>query len=124
MLAAAAAALALSACGGTGPEPAQEAPEPAAPADLGAVGDALGWECGDELVDVAGYTKRVCAIPDDLMEPGMTSNAVGLHAWSERAHVDTYQESYLGDGVLVVGDGWFADAPTERVAEAVRSALD
>lgn len=118
----------LSACG-SGDDDASPAGADAAPvesqqeADLGEKGEALGWDCAEEMVDMAGYTKRACAIPDDLMEPGMSSNAIGLHGWSEQEHVDTYEELYLGDGVLVVGDGWFADAPTERVAAAVREAL-
>lgn len=120
---------ALSACGSEAeeqqPAPGADAPQPASTqeADLGEKADALGWDCGEELVDGAGYTKRVCAIPDDLMEPGMSSNAIGLHGWYEQDHVDTYEELYLGDGVLVVGDGWFADVPTERVASAVREAI-
>lgn len=123
------AGLLLAGCGGDpvdeGPVEV-EVPESVAPADVAALGDELssaGWACGEPLVDGAGYDKVVCGIPDDLMTPGMTSNAVGVHAWSEGVHVDTYREMYLGEDVLVVGEGWFIAGPTQAAADAAAGVL-
>ena len=98
-------------------------------ADLGEVGGALedewGVDCGEELVDMAGFTKRVCGIPDELMSPGMSSNAVGLHAFTEQSQVDMFRDSYVseGDG-FAQGEGWFLQAPSQEIADQAAAVIN
>lgn len=83
-----------------------------------------GVECGEQIVDMAGYPKVVCGIPDDLMAPGMTNNAIGLQSFEESGQAEQFRDSYVpeGDG-FVIGDGWFVHAPSQEIADRVASIL-
>ena len=127
-------ALALSGCGGGDePEPVGEPVEaaqgtPVAQVDLVQMGAALeaewGVECGDRIVDMAGYPKVVCGIPDELMSPGMSSNAVALQSFEETGQAEQFRDSYVteGDG-FVIGDGWFVQAPSQEIADEAASVV-
>ena len=132
--------LALAACSGggsgSGGDP-EGAPTEAGGDDRGAVtqgdvdalgatlGDAWGVDCGESLVDMAGYPKIVCPIPDDMMTPGMDSNAVSIQTFTEWEQADEFEASYVMDGEgFVVGNGWFVQAPTPEIAEAAASELE
>ena len=129
----AALALTLSGCGSDGgavePDPTVEQGAPVAEVDLSEMGAAIetGWgvECGDEMVDGAGYPKVVCGIPDELMSPGMSSNAIAVQSFEERSQADQFRELYVpeGDG-FTVGDGWFVHAPSQAVADEAASLWD
>lgn len=124
----AALAFTLSGCGSDG---GGATSEEAAPVEAGApvaqvgltkLGAAIeeGWgvECGDELVDMAGYPKIVCPLPDELMSPGMTSNALAVQSFEEAGQEVTFRDAYVPEGEgWVAGDGWFVHAPTQEVAD-------
>lgn len=124
----AALALTLSGCGSDGGGATPEAGAPVARVDLANLGAAIedGWgvECGDELVDGAGYPKIVCGIPDELMSPGMGSNAIAVQSFEEAGQEVAFRDSYVPDGEgFVAGDGWFIHAPTQEVADEGASLL-
>lgn len=134
--------LALAACSGGGSGSGGGQPE-GAPAeggggeDRGAVtqgdvdalgatlGEAWGVDCGESVVDMAGYPKITCPIPDDMMTPGMASNAVSIQTFTEWEQADSFKESYVLDGEgFEVHDGWFVTAPTPEIAQAAAAELE
>ena len=124
----AALALTLSGCGSDAGGAASdgatpvEAGAPVAQVDLAKLGAAIeeGWgvECGDELVDMAGYPKIVCPLPDEFMSPGIPSNALAVQSFEEAGQEVDFRDAYVPEGEgWIAGDGWFVHAPTQEAAD-------
>lgn len=112
--------------GGAGMAPDGEDPRGDVPeVDVAALGQRLGWEgCEDEpVVDMAGYTKVVCIIPDEHAVPGQDGNAVGIVAFDEWAQADEYVNSYGDPEVTVIEDGYIVDGPHAEGVDAAVAAL-
>ena len=108
--------------------PTVEGPAPVEQGDVAALGAELGeaWgvDCEDPLVDGAGYPKVVCPIPDELMSPGMSSNAVAVQSFEEWWQAEEFVELYVpADEGFVAGEGWFVHAPSQEVAEDAAGGL-
>lgn len=136
------AALLLSACGGAEPESEavnntttsstsathESAGQPVTQADVDALGKTLGkaWgvDCGDSVVDMAGYPKVTCIIPDRLMTPGSDGNAVSVMTFKKWRQADTYVASYGDPKITVVKNGYIVDGPTSKSVNAAVQALE
>lgn len=108
-----------------GDAPGQTYPEVDLQELVGGLESEWGVDCGEPLVDMAGYPKIVCGIPDDLMSPGMSSNAVSVQGFTEDAQAQEFRDLYVpDDGGFVQGEGWFVNAPTQEIADEAASLLE
>ncbi len=83
-------------------------------------------QCDTEMaVDLGGYNKAGCIVPDDELAVGVDSNLLLVTEYEGGDALQKYKETY-DDGTTPIyyGNGWFVSAPKQELLDQAVTAIE
>lgn len=81
-------------------------------------------QCSEEMtVDLAGFGKASCIVPDEYLAVGVESNILQAVVYADEEQRQEFLDNYVTAAVHE-GPGYLATAPTQELLDAVIPAMD